>query len=275
MKNIGLLIFLFLSLSSLSFSQKDTMIIETTYLKNPDTCLIYLPSNYTDNTNLLPLVFFLHGYGGNPFTLNQMIDLQSYADKYGFVIVSPSGQNAWYFDSPIKRDSKWETFFIEQLYPAINKKYNVDTSNIFITGLSMGGHGALYLFLRHQSLFRSAGSSSGTLNLNASTQKFLSLSNLLGEYKKNEIRFNAFSCINLPPSIQFSDKKIIFDCGTSDILSDCNNDFKKTCDSLHIQATYISSAGRHNSEYWQKSFDYHFVFFSQQIIATRRPSDTN
>lgn len=275
MRNYILLFILVFSFSHLSFSQKDTLIFETNYLKNPDTCLIFLPTNYIQNSNLVPVVYFLHGYGGNPFSLNQTIDLQYYADKYGFVIVSPSGQNSWYFDSPIKRDSKWETFFIEQLYPAINKKYNLDTSNIFITGLSMGGHGALYLFLRHQSLFRSAGSSSGTLDLNASTQKFLSLSNLLGEYQKNEIRFNAFSCINLLPSIQFSDKKIIFDCGTSDILSDCNNDFKKACDSLHIQATYISSPGRHNSAYWTKSFEHHFIFFNQQITATRRPIGTN
>jgi len=86
------------------------------------------------------------------------------ADRYGAIIVTPDGGvDSWYFDSPVDPTYRYETFVTQELIPYIDKLYKTvaDRSGRAIAGLSMGGHGALYLAIRHQELFAAAGSMSG------------------------------------------------------------------------------------------------------------------
>jgi S-formylglutathione hydrolase FrmB len=226
---------------------------------------VFLPIN---NSNLfgekLPLVILLHGYGGDYSQWNKIVDLQSLANKYNCIIACPDGQkDSWYFDSPIQRGSKFETFFLTQYLPYLKENFKVDTNGVFITGLSMGGHGALYLFLRHPELFASAGSTSGTLDLNYSSLKYSSLSDKLGEYNEHKDRFDSYSCINNLDKIKFTEKPIIFDCGNLDHLYQANKRFKQRCDSMRVNAFYFSFPGRHNRMYWKKSIEYHFIYFNR------------
>lgn len=238
-------------------------VLKSEYLSAPDTSMVFLPSQQTKlSREKLPLVILLHGYGGNYKQWSSVIDLQEFANKFNCIIACPDGlKDSWYFDSPVQRDSKFESFFIEKYLPYLKDNFQIDTNGIFITGLSMGGHGALYLFLRHPELFASAGSTSGTLDLNASSLKYSSLSNKLGEYNENIDRFNSYSCINNLNKIKFTEKPIIFDCGNLDHLYQANKNFKQACDSLRINAFYFSFPGRHNRMYWKKSIEYHFIFF--------------
>ncbi|MCK5777127.1 MAG: prolyl oligopeptidase family serine peptidase, partial [Bacteroidales bacterium] len=178
--------------------------------------------------------------------------------------------DSWYFDSPTQRNSEFETFFFHDLLPYVKHEFKVDTTAIFITGLSMGGHGAMYLFLRNSNKFAAAGSSSGVLDLNASSLKYSSLSNRLGEYKQNQKRFDSYSAINLLDSIKYTAKPIIFDCGNRDHLYKANKMFKQACDSLHVNAYYFSFPGRHNRAYWRESLPMHFRFFYQVYISNKK-----
>lgn len=238
-------------------------VLKSDYLSAPDTSIVFLPNQQSQfSREKLPLVIMLHGYGGNYKQWSKVVDLQEFANKYNCIIACPDGlKDSWYFDSPIQRDSKFESFFIEKYLPYLKENFQVDTNGIFITGLSMGGHGALYLFLRHPELFASAGSTSGTLDLNYSSLKYSSLSDKLGEYNDNIDRFNKYSCINNLEKIKFSEKPIIFDCGNLDHLYQANKKFKQKCDSLRINAFYFSFPGRHNRMYWRKSIEYHFIYF--------------
>ena len=66
-------------------------------------------------------------------------------------------------DSPVNPGSQYETFVSDELIKAIDAKYATIRAREGrgITGLSMGGHGGLYLGFRHQDVFGVAGSMSG------------------------------------------------------------------------------------------------------------------
>lgn len=249
--------------SSLYSYSTDTIIFKSVYLPKSDTVLVFTPESKTQTDSAYSIVYLLHGYGGDYKSFSNFLDLQKISNEYQFIIVCPDGLfESWYIDSPKQKYPQFESFFVKELYPEINRKYHADTSHIFISGYSMGGHGSLYLFLRHPSLFKAAASSSGVLDLNYSSLKLTSLSKIIGDYELNKEIFNQYSAINLLDSIKFSDKEIFVDCGLKDHLLKSNDLFAKECEKRWIQIHYMISDGRHNAGYWKKSFPWHFYFFS-------------
>lgn len=269
-KHILILLIIFLT-GGYSLQAQSLFVIKTSLLENPDTVLYYLPKSYISNSEKeYPVVFMLHGYSGTYRQMSQIINLQNMANSYNFIIVCPDGQyDSWYFDSPKQRNSEYEAFFFRNLLPYLKDEFRVDTTALFITGLSMGGHGAFYLYLRNSTHFAAAGSTSGVLDLNASSLKYSSLSNRLGEYESSKKVFDSFSAINLLDSIKFTDKPLIFDCGNKDHLYDANLKFKEACDSLNVNAFYFSFPGRHNRTYWRESLPMHFRFFYQVYLTNQ------
>ena len=72
---------------------------------------------------------------------------------YNVIIVTPDGgYDSWYFDSPFVLDYQYETFLSSELVNYIDSNFNTikDRSGREITGLSMGGHGALHTAIKHQ-----------------------------------------------------------------------------------------------------------------------------
>ena len=118
-----------------------------------------------------------------------IINVQKYADAYGFIIVCPDGlkDSSWYINSPRKQMSKFEDFFFKDSYPTIKKKYRVEDEQIFITGICLGGHGALNLFSKRPELFRVAGGLGGVLDLSVESAN-TSLQNILGSGERNVLR---------------------------------------------------------------------------------------
>ena len=94
--------------------------------------------------------------------------LQNLADQYNLIIVTPEGETlSGYLDSPVQKDNQFETYITKEVIEKIDNTYRTirDRKGRVITGLSMGGHGALYLSARHPDLYCAAGSMSGALDL--------------------------------------------------------------------------------------------------------------
>ena len=230
-------------------------------LPRADTTRVYVPKNLSPGEKT-PMIFLLHGYSGNYKQWDNIMDAQKYADNYRFIIVCPDGLfDSWYLNSPVKTDSQFETFFFEELWPDMMKRYNPDTSKIFISGLSMGGHGALYLFLKHPEKFRSAGSTSGVVDIEGTSTKY-ALMGLLGQPSGDNLNaWKAHSVVGNIAKLQNTKKTFIFDCGANDPFYKMNTELKATCDSLKIPATFISQPGAHNKAYWKGSIKQHFDFY--------------
>ena len=243
---------------------QDTLIFKRDYIPWPDTTVVFLPHQQKPSIKL-PMLILLHGWSGTYRQWNKEINLQDYADHYGWIIVTPDGfYDSWYVNSPRKKNCQFETFFWKDLIPKLFHDYKIDSSAIFISGLSMGGHGAMTLFLKHPDFFLSAGSTSGILDLTYFPNRW-SMKNALGSIEKYPDAWKNNSAIYLLKNIAGTNKQIIFDCGTEGFAYNVNKKFFDECRRLKIKATFISQPGRHAHSYWRKSIKYHFFFFNQLL----------
>lgn len=260
-----LLTILFILFFLKSFAQKQ-LVFTSKNLPQTDTVWVFTPKKLAKKDKL-PTIILLHGYGGNYKQWNNIMDAQKYADDYGYILICPDGLvKSWYLNSPAKADWQYETFFFDELLPKLKTDFPIDNDNLFITGLSMGGHGALWLFLKHPELFKSAGSTSGGINLRDAIGRF-GVPELLGNPAKDSDIWLKYSVITEIYKLSGTKKEIIFDCGAGDFFYQSNNAMKKKCDSLKINATYISQPGVHNATYWKKSIKQQFEFFQKQVQA--------
>ena len=254
----------FLFLYSFSAVAQDQLVYKSKNLAKPDTTWVFKPQNYQQKDKL-PVLFLLHGYSGNYKQWNKIMDAQKYANDYGIMIVCPDGLfSSWYINSPAKSDMQFESFFFDELFPDIKSKYKMDANNVFISGLSMGGHGALYLFIKHQELFKSAGSTSGGIQLSDGFGKF-GLGEVLGNPPITSELWQKYSVTSLIDQLKGNKKPFIFDCGSDDFFYKSNNALKQKCDELKLNATYISQPGAHNGAYWTKSIKQQVEFFKALI----------
>ena len=123
---------------------------------------IYLPPGYEQGTQRYPVLYYLHGAGGNesggPRTVvPRLIEAQRAGTVPPFIVVFPNGGLAtWYADS---FDGKLpiETMIIRELIPHVDATYRTqaDRAGRAISGMSMGGFGAIVLGMKHADLFSS------------------------------------------------------------------------------------------------------------------------
>src|SRR6185312_7796791 len=92
----------------------------------------------------VPLLFVLHGAGGNGEQISNFTKYKAIADKDTFIVVYPSGYKKHWNDG---RDADFESHtmniddvgFIDTLITIFQNKYSIDSKRIYATGLSNGG----------------------------------------------------------------------------------------------------------------------------------------
>ncbi|WP_437919701.1 alpha/beta hydrolase [Sphingobacterium sp. LRF_L2] len=258
----------------LSLRPQEKWILKSDYLTEPDTVLIFKPDYYSRNQKF-PLVYLFHGYSENYNQWSHTIDLQKLSNQYGFIIVTPDGFTSYYINSPINKGSQYEDFFFKELVPKVHQSFGINEENIFISGLSMGGYGALRYFILKSDYFNTAGSTSGALeidypNFQKVSQRFWRTDRMTNDLIKNlgnpkTENWNNYSISTLLKQNPCFKKAFIFDCGKEDILYSNSENLKMLTDKLEIPITFISQPGDHNTEYWKKSIEHHFIYFQQRI----------
>jgi putative tributyrin esterase len=261
-------------LITITSQAQEKWILKSDFLAQADSVLVFKPKAYHENEKY-PLVYLLHGYSGNYKQWSQTTDLQKLADQYGFIIVTPDGFTSYYINSPINKGFRYEDFFFKELVPKVHKSFSIDEKNIFISGLSMGGYGALRYFILHPEYFNAAGSTSGALeidyhNFQKVSQQFWQTNRMTDDLIKNignpeTENWNRYSISTLLKQNPDFNKPFIFDCGMEDVLYPSSENLKFLTDSLNIPTTFISQPGNHNTEYWNGSIKHHFVYFHQHI----------
>ena len=224
--------------------------------------VIILPADYENKTNF-PVLYLLHGYGGNHKSWIQIkTDLPALSTQYGMIIVCPDGKNTWYWDSPVNPEVKYETYISKELTGYIDSHYKTkkDKSGRAVTGLSMGGHGGLWLGIRHQDTFGACGSTSGGVDIRPFPNNW-EMKNTLGYYNENSERWDHHTVIKQLHLIK-PELAIIIDCGTEDFFYEVNENLHKEMVYRNIKHDYISRPGAHNGAYWRNSIKYQLLFCS-------------
>jgi S-formylglutathione hydrolase FrmB len=245
-------------------SSVDTVSIFSNSMRKEIRCVVIKPNTYKKKRNQFPVVYLLHGYGGNYANwVSKVNDLKLYADDYNLLIVCPDGgYSSWYFDSPVDSSIRYETHIATEVVPFIDSHYRTiaDRQHRAITGLSMGGHGGLFLGWRHADIFGACGSMSGGVDINASRQKY-DISKRIGDtvtYADNWKRYAVINIIDNQPSAPLA---IIVDCGTEDFFYDINKNLHQKLLRLGIAHDYIERPGKHDWVYWQNAVGYQLLYF--------------
>ncbi len=227
----------FLIVSSLVFAQGriDCSSFSSSILHRAVRYCVMLPSSYEKETNKkYPVLYFLHGLGENEQTLLRsggwelIEDLRQQHKVGDFLMVAPEGWNSFFINSADGRD-RYSDFFLSEFLPYIETHYRVirDRTDRGVTGLSMGGYGALRLAFTRPELFGSVSAQSAALitespqEMNADLRSAGPLARLLGGAFGNPVNVphwqqnNPFSLARRN-QIQMRTQVIYINCGQQD-----------------------------------------------------------
>ena len=139
---------------------------------------------------------------------------------------------------------RYESYIIEELVPQIDGDYRTtaDVTNRAITGLSMGGHGALYLALRNPQTFRIAGSMSGGVDLRPFTESW-DLPQRLGKYSTHSQNWEENSAVVIAEQADPQHYSLIVDCGTEDFFLEVNRALESTLEARGFNYEYSEREG--------------------------------
>lgn len=272
-RNILLLLCLTAFIISVKAAKVDTVDTYSDAMKKKIRAIVVTPDNYNSGSQY-PVVYLLHGASGN-YTdwIKKATGVPDYADKYNVMIVCADGGNtSWYWDSPVDPTYKYETYITKELITYIDKNYKTikNRSGRAITGLSMGGHGGLYLGIRHQDLFGVAGSMSGGVDIRPFPNNW-DMAKRLGSLKDNAETWDKYTVTNQLDLLKPNSLAIIFDCGTDDFFYKVNVELHDKLLALKIPHDFIVRPGAHNWPYWTNAVGYQMLYFSNYFKNNNSP----
>ena len=170
------LIFLLFPLSpALAQGRIDCNALKSSILNQNVHYCVMLPPSYDAGVTArppqrYPVLYFLHGLGDNEQTLfktggwNLIEDLRQQKQLGDFLVVAPEGKSSFYINSADGR-VRYSDFFLREFIPYIENHYSIrrERSARAISGISMGGYGALRFALAHPEMFSSVSAQSAAL----------------------------------------------------------------------------------------------------------------
>ncbi|GAB3508098.1 alpha/beta hydrolase family protein [Spirosoma knui] len=281
------LVFLSCLLSLNTFAAKvDTLDVPSASMNRTLRAAVVLPETYRKaKKQVYPVLYLLHG-GTGSFRdwLTKVPDktlLHRMADQYNLIIVTPDGDpTSYYFDSPLVKTSQFETFIAKELIDKIDNTYRTvrDKKGRIIAGLSMGGHGAMFISSRHPELYAAAGSMSGVMNINTATWKVPAdfaksraenFTKLLGPAKEGDAPYPGYTMVTLADKLKANGLPLIFDIGVDDFLINGNRDLHRQLMDNKTPHDYTERPGAHTWEYWENALPYQMLFFSKILKANQ------
>src|SRR5580700_5058472 len=251
-------------------------------LGHPVPYCVILPSDYDSNkASDYPALYFLHGLGENEQMLvnsgawDLIQDLWDRKSIGEFLIVTPDAGRSFYINS---RDGKvrYEDFFIREFLPYIESHYRVRAERKArgITGVSMGGYGALRFALRYPELFAVVSAHSPALietlpNIKVSRDQAVAVAEVLGKAFGSPVdaafwqRQSPFTIVKDGP--RPAALRIYFDCGTDDEFGfdKGNAQFDQLLAARGILHEFHLYPGGHDWDYFAEHLPASFEFQSR------------
>lgn len=247
-------------------------------------CALLPPSYDTAKARRFPVLYFLHGLGGNEQLLvnsggwNLVEDLWQEDRIREFLIVTPDGDTSFYINTS-DGHQRYEDFFFREFLPFIERNYRIKSGRRFrgIGGVSMGGYGALHLAFLHPEFFGSVSANSAALLEHLPDVKFTN--------PRQSSLLRVLSAFGSPPDPEFwrqnspftpartarlAGLKIYFDCGSDDDygFEKGAQAFHELLDSLHIRHEFHLYPGGHDAMYFAQHMPAAFEFHSRAFAGS-------
>lgn len=250
-------------------------------------CVLLPPSYDAAPAKHYPVLYFLHGLGENEQTLfktggwNLIEDLRLQRKIGDFLIVTPEAKASFYVNSADGK-IRYSDFFMQEFMPYIESKYRIrqERASRAITGISMGGYGALRFAFAYPEKFAAVSAQSAALmtespqELDAALRAGTPTGKLLGSVFGNPINVAHWKA-NDPFSLarrnraQISKLAIYFNCGRDD-----EYDFEvgaaaldKQLQQEHIKHEFHLYPGNHSAAYFAAHIGEVMEFHSKMFGA--------
>ncbi len=177
-------LFLFITIVSLSYAQRQSI----TWQGLQREYIIRIPSSW-DGQRQLPVVYILHGVGGEVETYDSTLNITSFSDMSGWITVLPqalncnmsvmgqqlnlgtlwnAGLSANIFNQTFSPNSNIDDEgFLLALLDSMETIYPIDRDSIFMVGSSMGGFMTNYMGIKHSDIFAGISPICGTIPNNS------------------------------------------------------------------------------------------------------------
>lgn len=156
-------------------SRIECNVLPSRILKSEVHYCVYLPASYNAGAGktpatTYPVLYFLHGLGDNERTLfnsggwTMLDELRQQHDIGEFLIAAPEGGRTFYINSADEK-VRYGDFFVREFIPLIESKYRIAKGRTHraISGISMGGYGALRFAFAYPEMFSAVSAQSAAL----------------------------------------------------------------------------------------------------------------
>jgi enterochelin esterase-like enzyme len=266
----------------------ESQVMKSDLLKTEVKYSIYLPDGYDYSERHYPVVYLLNGYTGDETSWIESGGMQRIVDReieqgniQKMVIVMPDGDDRLYMN---RTDGTYpyEDMFMKELLPYIQSNYRVRKTKRYtgISGLSMGGAGALRLALKYDQYFGACAAYSSAIfteeSVTSSDQESMdgyisiAMPDMVGTKGKNRLNksYKEYDVLqwvkNKDPEL-LKTVKIYFDCGDDDFLTLGNAQLHKELVVRQIPHEYRVRDGAHTWPYWRESLPVGLKFISDSF----------
>jgi len=267
----------------------ESLSVDSELLNTKINYSIYLPDGYESSQRSYPIVYLLNGFSGDELDWIHFGNIQFILDKaikkgkiVDLIVVMPDGDDRLYLNRP-DGTYPYEKMFIKEFIPDIEKKYRVRKEKRFraISGVSMGGAGALRFALKHSNIFGTCVAFSPgiltdeeliTLDQGFYDNYFGRISlDIIGLKGKERLstEYRAYDLIDLVKNIDpvaLNNINIYYDCGDDDFLSSGNAQLHIELKKKDILHEYRVNNGAHTWYYWRDRLTEGLEFIGTSII---------
>ena len=242
--------------------------VKTKNLKGRGDICLFVPP--LEGLKDIPLLILLHGVYGSAWewSLKGGVHIASWEmiqrkKLQPMVIAMPSdglwGDGSGYVPHNGLDFEKW---IVEDVPKAVIESVEAVSgkSDLFISGLSMGGFGALRLGIKYSDKFRAVSAHSSITELE---QMSLFVEEPLKDYEQHDTQKE--SVLEMALSRKGHLPKLRFDCGTEDLLINHNRFLHDQLNKAQIAHEYKEFPGGHEWSYWQEHIKDSLLFFNKFI----------
>lgn len=228
---------------------------------------VFTPLSKNSISDSLPIVILLHGVYGSHWAwamkgnVHKTAQLLIHEGKIKpMILIMPSdglfGDGSAHV--PHKTEN-YEQWIVKDVIQVVKEQIPqaMDDSSIFITGLSMGGFGALRLGAKYPSLFTAFSGLSSMTHFNQMREFVSDFDNLkecaLEQEQDGVLDWVLKNKDKLPP--------FRFNCGRDDMLIEYNRQLHNDLVLHRIPHTYEEFDGGHSWDYWAEHIEETLLFF--------------
>lgn len=219
-----------------------------------------------DGPSHRPLLVFLHGKGE---TVDSFVgDGWFHGDEPFFAALAKLGHGAPAVAFPAddgdsywhdRATGDWGTYVMDEVIPAVERRFGTDPRRVAIGGISMGGFGAYALALEHPGAFCAVGGHSPALWLEGGA----SAPGAFDDAEDFE-RHDVIATVRANPAA-FGPIPIWNDYGTEDPFAISDVAFDEALEAAGADLSAHSWAGGHERAYWDRHWGAYLHFYAEAL----------